>query len=294
MRYSLVANGEPLPSAQPETVVPWWSFGKTVLAATALTLVRDGLLGLDDEVAAGPFTLRQLLQHQAGLADYSELPAYHAAVAAGDTPWSFSKMLDRLEAGRLRYPPGSQWRYSNVGYSYIAQLIERSTDLPLQEALQQRLFRPLELSAITLATTPEQLSVVDLGVAAGYHPGWVYHGLLIGPLAEAALLLERLFSHNLLPRTLLDDLQNTRVLGGPMTGRPWAAPGYALGLMSGATHNGLTLRGHTGSGPGSNIAVYHCRHEGRSATCAVFSEYEDQGAVETQALHYLTATLHHG
>jgi hypothetical protein len=53
------------------TIVPWWSFTKTVIAAAVLTLVRDGRLSLDDPVDGQPFTLRQLLQHRAGLPDYS-------------------------------------------------------------------------------------------------------------------------------------------------------------------------------------------------------------------------------
>lgn len=74
MMSCTVNNGQPLASPEPVSV-PWWSFGKTVLAATALTLVRDGLVALDEPVAQGPFTLRQL-RHEAGLADYGELAQY--------------------------------------------------------------------------------------------------------------------------------------------------------------------------------------------------------------------------
>src|SRR5690606_25075814 len=104
------------------------------LAAAALSLVQDGLVALDDPVAEGPFTLRQLLRHEAGLADYGELADYHAAVARQEEPWPAEEMLRRLDASRLRYTPGAGWRYSNVGYLYVARLIERLTDLPLDEA----------------------------------------------------------------------------------------------------------------------------------------------------------------
>ena len=33
-----------------------------------------------------------------------------------------------------------------------------------------------------------------MGSAEGYHPGWVYHGLLVGPVEDAALLLDRLLA----------------------------------------------------------------------------------------------------
>jgi len=106
MPFALVSNGSLLTPEQPDVTVPWWSFTKTVLAAAALSLVRDGLIGLDEGVPEGPFTLRQLLRHEAGLADYSELADYHTAVARHETPWSAAEMLQRLDATRLRYAPG--------------------------------------------------------------------------------------------------------------------------------------------------------------------------------------------
>ena len=273
--------------------VPWWSFTKTVLAATAITLVRDGLIGLDGVLDEGPFTLRQLLRHQAGLADYSELADYHSAVANGRQPWPVDEMLQRLDAGRLRYAPGTGWGYSNVGYLYVGQLIERLTGLPLQQALTQRVFEPLACGPAHLATRPADLHGVQMGSAAGYHPGWVYHGLLVGTLQQAALLLQRLFGGELLGPEWLTQMQATHTLGGPIPGRPWQAAAYGLGLMHGPAAEGLVLSGHTGGGPGSVIAVYRAALGGRMASCAVFSEGADQGAVEARAVAMLSSALGH-
>ena len=63
--------------------VPWWSFTKTVLAAAALVLVDAGRLTLDTPLAGQRYTLRQLLQHRAGVPDYGSLADYHDAVASG-------------------------------------------------------------------------------------------------------------------------------------------------------------------------------------------------------------------
>jgi CubicO group peptidase (beta-lactamase class C family) len=286
MLVSVVANGSLLTPEQSDTTVPWWSFTKTVLAAAALTLVRDGLVGLDHSVAEGPFSLRQLLRHEAGLADYGELADYHTAVAGNENPWPADDMLRRLDASRLRYAPGDGWRYSNVGYLFVARLIERTTGLSLEEALNQRIFAPLGLSRVHLAKTRADLANIT-GNVAGYDPGWVYHGLLVGPLAQAALCLDRLLAGDLLPPALLLEMQTTRALGGPIAGRPWTAPGYGLGLMQGAVENGLTLSGHTGGGPGSTVAVYRCVQGSHSACCAVFAESDHEGAVETEAVRRL-------
>jgi CubicO group peptidase (beta-lactamase class C family) len=290
MQLSLVVDSCPMPSAQ-SAEVPWWSFTKTVLAVTALTLVRDGLIGLDDKLPEGPFTLRQLLRHEAGLADYGELEDYHAAVARQDPPWLIEDMLQRLDATRLRYEPGVGWRYSNVGYLYVVKLIERATGLTLARALQRRLFAPLGLSQVRLASTPADLHGVCLGDICAYHPGWVYHGLLVGPLSEAALLLERVLTGDLLPDELQQAMQMARALGGAIPGRPWASPGYALGLMKGGLGNGTTLCGHTGAGPGSVVAVYHQEQGGRTASCAAFAAGADQGAVEAEVVRQLAAAL---
>ena len=61
-----ISDGETIVTGGGATIVPWWSFTKTVIAAAVLTLVRDGRLSLDDPVDGQPFTLRQLPQHRAG------------------------------------------------------------------------------------------------------------------------------------------------------------------------------------------------------------------------------------
>jgi len=283
MRVSLVHDGSLLTSAQADEPLPWWSFGKTVIAAAALSLVRDGLLELDEAVAEGPFTLRQLLRHEAGLADYGELADYHAAVAHDEAPWPVEDMLRRLDASRLRYPPGTGWRYSNVGYLYVTRLIERATGLAIGEALEKRVLAPLDVAQVRLARTRTDWGV---GAPSAYDPAWVYHGLLVGPLDQAALLLDRLLGGDFLPAPLLAQMQTPYLLGGPLAGRPWVAPGYGLGLMQGPDASGLYLHGHTGGGPGSVVAVYRSA----TASCAVFAEGSDQGAVEAEVVRQLRAS----
>lgn len=290
MAFSLISNGSPLPqAAQQDPTVPWWSFTKTALSATALTLVRDGLVGLDDAVPEGPFTLRHLLRHEAGLADYGELPEYHAAVARDEAPWPADEMLQRLDATRLRHEPGAGWRYSNVGYLYVARLIERVTGLALQDALVQRALAPLGVKGVRLAQ-----ALGDVPGAPAYHPGWVYHGLLVGPLSGAALFLDGLLAGPLLPDALLREMQTARQLGGLIPGRPWASAGYGLGLMQGtmgAGVAGLVVAGHTGVGPGSVVAVYRGLQGARSAACAVFHEGADEGRAERDVVDRLSPLL---
>lgn len=294
MLSSLISNGQPQSSDQSDQMVPWWSFTKTVLAATALTLVRDRLVSLDEPILDQPFTLRQLLRHEAGLADYGELVDYHAAVNNSERAWSADEMMQRLDGARLRYSPGTGWRYSNVGYWLIGRLIERLTDQTLEEAVLQRALAPTGLSNVRFAKTRADLQASILGSASTYDPAWVYHGLLIGPVSQAALFLNRLFCTDLLPTALLQDMQKARIVGGPIPGRPWITPGYGLGVMQGAIAGGYTLCGHTGSGPGSVIAVYRITDGDTAACCAAFEQGGSEGAVEAVVVEQLMQVLRQG
>jgi CubicO group peptidase (beta-lactamase class C family) len=259
--------------------VPWWSFTKTILAATALVLVRDGRLALDRSVRSDPYTLRQLLQHQSGLADYGGLAAYHEAVARGDEPWPVSELLEHTDARRLRYEPGRGWGYSNIGYLMVRELIEEAAGEDLNMAISRLVLRPLGVDGARIARTRAELAGVAMGSASSYHPGWVYHGLAVGPLRDAALLLDRLMTGALLPPDLLEAMREAHPVSEPNPGRPWKWPGFGLGLMSGIASSGHKVMGHTGAGPGSVIAVYH-RPDATPMTAAAFAFGDDLGQVE--------------
>jgi CubicO group peptidase (beta-lactamase class C family) len=266
-----------------ECIVPWWSFTKTVIAAAALTLVQDGWLRLDDTIDGQPYTLRQLLQHRAGLADYGTLPEYHAAVTRGDQPWSVPELLDRARSTHLLYGPGMGWRYSNIGYLLVRQLIERQTDTGLDAALRRLVLDSVGVDDVRLASIPSDLAGVTMGEASSYHPGWVYNGLLVGPVRSAALLLDRLLVTGLLAAELQRQMLEPHIVGGPMEARPWKTPGYGLGMMCGESEGGRHFAGHTGGGPGSVIAVYRRLASGTSGSAAAFLAGGTPGQVERAA-----------
>ena len=109
-------------------LVPWWSFTKTVFAIAFLRLAEQGKVSLDSSVEDKLYTPAQLLRHEAGLPDYGSLAIYHADVEAGRAPWPVDDLLKAVEADRLRYEPGQDWAYSNVGYREVAQLIEKASE----------------------------------------------------------------------------------------------------------------------------------------------------------------------
>ena len=288
--FAAIENGTLIEATNADAVVPWWSFTKTVIAAAALVLVQQNRLDLDRPLAGRRYSLQQLLLHRAGLTDYGALAAYHQAVAADDEPWPAAVLLERTQAERLRYQPGQGWAYSNIGYLFVRELIERTCGEELGAALSRLALRPLGAEHARLARVRADLDGVTMGIRS-YHPGWVYHGLLVGPLREAALLLDRLLTGALLSPALLDEMRDAHPLDVSAQGhqrdqgRPWRAPAYGLGLMCGVTSDGTRAFGHTGGGPGSVIAVYRLPDAEPPYTAAAFAVGEDPAPVEERTLN---------
>ncbi|MGX1306057.1 D-alanyl-D-alanine carboxypeptidase [Amorphus suaedae] len=278
----------------PGAPVPWWSFTKTLLAAAAMRLAERGALSLDAPLPARPFTARQLLQNTAGVRDYGGLDAYHRAVARDDDPWPVETLLERADADALLHPPGEGWAYSNIGYLMLRQLVEEAAGAPFDRALRDLILDPLGLPTARVATSRADMAATGFPGGRSYHPGWVYHGLVIGPVEEAALALHRLFATDLLSKVSRTAMLAARPLGGALAGRPWLTTGYGLGLMIGtmAGHDRtdpLPVFGHSAGGPGSVGAVYGWHAPDGLRTAAVFSDDADEGRPEHLAVRLLLA-----
>jgi D-alanyl-D-alanine carboxypeptidase len=260
--------------------IPWWSFTKTALATAALRLVAQERLRLDEPFDGRPYTLRQLLQHRAGVPDYGGLPSYHAAVQRGEKPWDVGQLLDRVGADRLDFEPGHGWRYSNVGYFFIRRKIEETTGHDIGSALRHLVFDALGLKSVDIVTTAGDLANTAWGNRGGYDPGWVYHGLLAGTADDAARFLHRLMLGEVLPADLLAEMTKCVPLGGPLPDRPWETTGYGLGLMIGRMASAGATFGHSGAGPGSVSAVYHFSSLTTPRTVAAFAQADSEGVTE--------------
>lgn len=270
---------------------PWWSFSKTVLAICALRLAEERLIGLDSRLPGKPFTLRQLLQHRAGVPDYGPLPAYHDAVARGDSPWSRAKLMEEVQADRLDFEPGAGWAYSNVGYLFVREAIEQASGLGLANALKHFITAPLKLHSVELALHPSDLPRMHWPPPHNYHPGWVYHGCITGTPLDAALILHALFSGEILNSESFRTMLNTHSIAEAIPGRPWTALGYGLGLMSTQVADLGRAIGHSGAGPFGVNAVYHFPDLAMPVTVAAFMSGADESRVEFQAVQLASQTI---
>lgn len=137
------------------------SLSKVVAAVTALRMVDQGKLKLDDPIdkhlgdwslPTSPFTvkervtLRRLLGHTAGLA-VGGFPGYEV----GATMPTLNQMLDGISPANspgmsFEYEPGSQWKYSGGGYLVLQKLLESVTRKPYSQLSQDEVLGPAGMS----------------------------------------------------------------------------------------------------------------------------------------------------
>ncbi len=124
------------------------SMTKQFTAAAILLLAEEGRLSIDDPVrnwlpelpdAAAAIAIRHLLTHTSGLIDYEDLIADGTTVQLRD-----ADVLGLLEAeNRTYFSPGTNYRYSNGGYSLLASIAARASGMDFASLLRRRIFRPL-------------------------------------------------------------------------------------------------------------------------------------------------------
>lgn len=163
-----LANQESGVGFQPDsTIMNIASVSKVVTAATAMRLVEDGIVSLDDSIEKfldhpvrhpahpkTPVRVVHLLTHVSALDDG---PAYKASYAPGDPNPDLARWLRRYldPAGDLYDPcanwhpwrPGEQWAYSNVGFGLLALVVERAAGIDFRGLTRDAIFRPLSMAS---------------------------------------------------------------------------------------------------------------------------------------------------
>jgi CubicO group peptidase (beta-lactamase class C family) len=129
------------------TVVPIASASKWLTAATVMTLVDEGRLGLDDPVsrylpgfhgAKATITVRQLLSHTSGLA---------SAPCESDRATTLANCVDAIANGPdPTSPPGSEFHYSGVGFQIAGRIVELLTGQRFERAFEARIADPLHMT----------------------------------------------------------------------------------------------------------------------------------------------------
>ncbi len=139
----------------PATVFHVASVSKQFTALALGLLVADGEVSWDDDIRryvpelpdfGTPITLRQLAHHTSGIRDQWALLQMAGWRWGGDVIRQ-ADVLDLLarQTG-LNFEPGTDYVYSNSGYTLLAVVIERVSGQTLRTFTERRLFRPLGMT----------------------------------------------------------------------------------------------------------------------------------------------------
>jgi D-alanyl-D-alanine carboxypeptidase len=297
-------------SSHDEPVFLAYSITKTFTAVLLLMLREEGRLTLDDLLArwfpriAGSerISLRQLLNHTAGVPDYGALRSYHDAVRSSpSTPWSFERFAAETFDKGLRFAPGTGWAYSNPGYMLLKKIAEEVAGTTYANLISDRIARPLGLSRTFVPESVEALSSLAPALSRAlaldgtprdvryhYHPGWVSHGVVASPASEIARFLDALFCARLVSPQSLHEM--TALVSVPVPSAAsspereprlrWGNPSYGLGLMGDPASPWGLLWGHNGGGPGYSTSAFHALELGGVSVCAMVAMEESFKAEE--------------
>jgi len=148
-----------------ESVVRICSLTKIFTTDLLAKMVSDGTVRLDDplkkfapEAAVvperdGPITLEDLATHTAGLErEIGTAPRHtpHFTYPNFDTRWHW------LASAQLKFTPGTQAYYSNVGFDLLSDALARAGKMPYAALLQKRTLAPLGMWQTTFFPTPKQ------------------------------------------------------------------------------------------------------------------------------------------
>ncbi|MGB1377433.1 MAG: serine hydrolase domain-containing protein, partial [Miltoncostaeaceae bacterium] len=122
------------------------SITKTFTAALILQLDQERRLALGDPISTwvdfpggDRITVRMLLGHTSGIADFTDDPGYRAK----QEPADLIAIAARLEPV---FAPGESWAYSNTNYTMLGVISEQVTGRSWGEEVEARFLTPLGLT----------------------------------------------------------------------------------------------------------------------------------------------------
>jgi len=238
----------------------WMAITQQVTALLAMQDVENGRLGLDDTLATAlpgfgdggldRVTVRQLLQHSAGLAnpddgaaDTSGVPVFYRAEGAAAS----QKATLRFCAGAPKSAPGAKFEDNPCDYLVLGAILERTGGAGYAQLVAKRIARPLKLASLAVQS-PARAEVS--GRVVGYRAEGLREAPFnVGRYGAAGALSGTLDDLRRFDRALLDgDLLSKPATAAMWSGEPrlgnvaFGALAYSARLPHCATPVGLVER----------------------------------------------------
>lgn len=232
------------------------SISKMFTATAILQLVEEGKITLDTRLSqffptiaqSEAITIRQLLQHQSGLHNFTDDSAYQSYYTL---PKTRKQLLTIFEQLKPDFSPGADLAYSNTAYVLLSFIIEDITGKAYGAAIDERIIRRLSLqntyvadrgrkdarAAHSYLKTGDQwsaASVTDPSVPMGA-------GNIVSTAKDLNQFIAALFHGRLLSQASLDAMQTLK-------GR------YGLGILRFPFYDAWAW-GHTGGIDGFNAML---------------------------------------
>ncbi|WP_030759858.1 serine hydrolase [Streptomyces griseus] len=274
------------------------SVSKTFSTVVLLQLVQEGRLELDQPVNRylpgllpdDRITVRHLLTHRSGLADYTNamfadtVPGFEAV---RNRVFSYQELVDLSLSEPRTTEPGVSYRYSNANFVVVGMLIEELTGRPVADAYQQRIFQPLKLRDTSYVHPDTRIR--GLHVRGYLHPdaageplvdsteqtvSWARSaGAVISSPADLNTFTSALMRGRLLSPAMLEAM--TTVTPTDATNTRF----YGLGLRRYDLSCGAQVYGHTGTVQGYYTYAFSTR-DGRRSLSAL-ANTSNHGAANT-------------
>jgi len=237
------------------------SVTKQFTAACILQLAEQGKLNLDDKLSkyipdypkGDSITIHMLLNHTAGIKNYTAIPEFFPKAAL---PLSKDSMIALFKNKPLDFSPGTKWNYSNSGYFLLGVIVEKASGKNFSDYLLENVIKKAGLKN----TAMDDLDSVLVYRAKGYgknRQGVWQHAMYIsmeGPYSAGAMVstVDDLY-------TWIKALTNNKIISEEST-KKMTTPykdkyGYGILIDSLKTHPRIW---HDGGIPGfsSHLAYY--------------------------------------
>ncbi|KJK53095.1 beta-lactamase [Lentzea aerocolonigenes] len=239
---------------------------KTFVAAVILQLNAEGKVELDAPVTKylpnaikdNSITVRQLLNHTSGLANYTQYMGLDKFEEQQHRYYEPRELLDIANAHEPTNQPGEKFKYSNTNYVLLGLIIQKTTGRPVAENVDQRIIKKLNLKNTYWPAVGEQ-------TIRGRHPhgyartsngiedvteldpswGWAA-GQIVSTTKDLNIFFNALVNGDLLPEQQRKEMQKTVDTKGEM----WPGAEYGLGIASTPLSCGGRYWGHGGDIPG--------------------------------------------
>ncbi|GHB52542.1 serine hydrolase [Streptomyces cirratus] len=274
------------------------SVTKTFSGVVLLQLADEGRIGLDRPVnhylpgllPDDRITVRHLLTHRSGLADYTNamfdrtVPGFEAV---RNKVFGYHELVNLSLREPRTSEPGAAYAYSNTNFVVVGMLIEKATGHPVAEEYERRIIKPLKLKNTSYVHPRTEIKGPH---AHGYlYPdeagappvdsteqtvSWAQSaGAMISNAADLNTFVSALLGGRLLPARTLDamlamtptDATHTRF--------------YGLGLRRYDLSCGTSVYGHTGTVQGFYTYAFATRDGGR--TLAAMANTSNRGQANT-------------